>query len=101
LAIVVRNVAPAQAFPQPPMTVEINDFKWTGAPTALMDGDAPILTAEAYVFRENLPVEALIDGIRRSRRIALGFNGKDLPLTPIPAGLGKTFGDACERALWR
>lgn len=101
LAVVVKNLSPAQTFPQPPMTIEINDFSWTGSPTAHMDEGVALLTADAYVFRDNLPHEALLDGFRRNTRMRLSFNDVDKALPVIPADVGKTFGDACEAALWR
>jgi hypothetical protein len=101
LAMNVRNLEPAQAFPQPPMTLVVNDFKWTGSPIAEMDGDAPLLTANAYLFRDNLPYQGLIDGLRNNKRIRLAFNGVDRELPTIPADVGKAFGDDCEKTLLR
>jgi hypothetical protein len=101
LAITVRSLAPAQAFPQPPMTVEINDFKWTGTPEAEMRGDGPELNANAYVFNDAPAYRALIDGLRRNTRARVAFNGEVLQLPVVPPDIGKTIADDCEEARWR
>jgi hypothetical protein len=97
----VRDIAPAQAFPQPEMTVRMNGAEWTAVPVAEMRGPQPSLTAEYYIFRSPQPSTSVLSAFKANTPTVVAFNGSETAFSPIPPSMGEAFAEFCESAWMR
>ena len=99
LVVNVSGLEPAQAFPQPMLTVHFGAVSWSGIPTARLVQGRALLELEINpadnVMKSRATLKALADGVAPQ----IDFAGGTISGSGPPSTVGSTFAAECSR-IW-
>ncbi|MDB5439975.1 MAG: hypothetical protein JWM33_2402 [Caulobacteraceae bacterium] len=95
LGIQVRDMAPAQAFPQPHLTMKVLVDSWDMVPDAKLIGGQSALQADFTILESGMRDKSTMAAIGKGVAPTITFNGVTKSFPPIPLSNAEEFRGYC------